>query len=580
MSNLMAMMNTGLSGIIAAQVQIDVTGNNIANVKNPNYSRQRVNLESAYVTNTLYGSFGTGVKVDSISRAYDDILAKTVRNENSSLQYWKNSQTILETVKTYFNELETGSGLGESLQAYFNAWQDLASVPADKSDESYIKRTQVLETANTLAKKINEDRSMLENVKNTINYDINSSVTEINTISETIATLNKKIVAIEADGQNANDLRDQRDGLLSDLSFFAGVNVVERPNGEVGVYVAGEPIVDGPNAYKLEAVSRDDGNYDIVWRTGVQGDTSNTVITNRISGGSIQANIQMRDTVLNKYIDQLDSLAKTLIVETNKLHVSGQGLTRFNQLTSSNTVDNPTFPISSIYGNLPYDVTSGTFQIKVYNDEGIAQTLNITIDPNTDTSYGVAEKISSADGNPTGGLIQASVNKDGTMQITAANGYTFAFGNDTSGFLIAAGFNNFFSGTDAASISVDKHIQDNIKYIACSASGAVGDNTVALSIAGLKQAPLADGITVDDFYSYFIGTIATDKQQVDIFVSTKTLTYNSYYEKLTQVKGVSIEEESAFLIQYQRILQANSRFITAVDEMLSVIINNMGTVGR
>ncbi len=580
MSNLMAMMNTGLSGIIAAQVQIDVTGNNMANVKNPNYSRQNVNLKSAYITNTLYGSFGTGVKVDSITRAYDEILAKTVRNENSSLQYWKNSQTILETVKTYFNELETGSGLGESLQSYFNAWQDLASVPADNSDESYIKRTQVLETATTLAKKINEDRAMLDDVKKTINYDISASVTEINTISESIAALNKKIVAVEADGQNANDLRDQRDGLLSDLSFFAGINVVERPNGEVGVYVAGEPVVDGPNAYKLEAVSRDDGNYDIVWRTGVQGDTSSTVITNRISGGSIQANIQMRDTVLNKYIDQLDSLAKTLIVETNKLHVSGQGLTRFEQLTSTNAVENPTYTISSSYGNLPYDVTSGTFQIKVYNDEGIAQTLNVSIDPNTDTIYGVAEKISSADGNVTGGVIQATVNKDGTIQITAADGYTFAFGSDTSGFLVAAGFNNFFSGTDASTISVDKHIQDNIKYIACSGSGAVGDNTVALSIAGLKQAELSDGITIDDFYSYFVGTIATDKQQVDTFVSTKTLTYNSYYEKLTQVKGVSIEEESAFLIQYQRILQANSRFITAVDEMLSVIINNMGTVGR
>jgi flagellar hook-associated protein 1 FlgK len=372
------------------------------------------------------------------------------------------------------------------------------------------------------------------------------------------------------------------------LSHLVGTSVVERPNGEIGVYVAGEPIVDGAYTYDLDVVEREsDGQYDVVWKSGASY-SKDTVITNQFSGGVLQSNIHMRDNVINQYIGELDELAKTLIYETNKLHVSGQGLERFNQLTGTNTVQNPMLRLNNAFGDLPFDVTKGTFQVKVYSDtdgdpttpEELVGTYDVAVDPETDTIGGIAEKISNSDGNPDGGAIQAYVTPDGALKIMAPDGHTFAFGEDTSGVLVAAGLNNFFKGTDASTIEVEQHIVDNPNYISSSSDNVEGNNVVGLAIAGLKQKPVVDGISIDEFYGYFVGKIATDKQQVDIFVTTKTLTHNSYAEKLQSLRGVSMEEESAKLIQFQRILQANSRFVTAVDEMLNVIINGMGLVGR
>ncbi|MDR2401728.1 MAG: flagellar hook-associated protein FlgK [Deferribacteraceae bacterium] len=581
MSNLMAMLNTGLSGIMAAQVQLDVTGHNIANLNNKNYSRQRVEVVSAYAMKSKEGTYGQGVKTVGVVRIYDEILTRTLRNETSSLAYWANNQQGLDSIQVYFNELETGSGLGEHLLNYFNAWQDLSVIPPDNSDESYIKRTQVLATAEELCAQIQNDYAMFRQLKDNINENLKSAVSEINAIAESIAKLNSDIVRVEADGSHANDLRDTRDALVNTVAQMAGINVTERPNGEIAVYIAGEPIVDGARAFKLELELREDGEYDVIWRAS-NIDKTSTVISNRIAGGTMQSDIYLRDTLINKYTKELDELVKTLIYETNKIHASGQGLARFTELTATNSVASPRFPIESEYGNLPYPLQEGTFQIKIYDAEGVlAATQSVSIDPKTDTLNGIAEKISTSGGDILNGTIQSYVDYQGYLQIRVTEGYTFSFGEDTSGFLVAAGFNNFFSGTDSSNISVDSHIKTNIAYISTSVEGDVGDNEIAKAIVEVQfKSVLEGGITISDFYGYFIGRIASEKQQTDLFVATKEMSVASYEEKVQAVSGVSESEETANLIIFEKMLQANARFINAVDEMLDIIVNNLGLVGR
>jgi flagellar hook-associated protein 1 FlgK len=568
---------------MAAQVQLDVTGHNIANLNNKNYSRQRVEVVSAYAMKSKEGTFGQGVKTVGVKRIYDEILTRTLRNETSSLAYWSNNQAGLASIGVYFNELETASGLGEHLRNYFNAWQDLAAIPADNSDESYIKRTQVLSTAEELCAQIQNDQAVFRRLKDDINENLKSAVSEINALAESIAQLNSQIVRVEADGSHANDLRDTRDAIVNTIAQMAGVNVTERPNGEIAVYIAGEPIVDGAKAFKLELSLRDDGEYDVVWRANIL-DNNPTVITNRITGGTMQSDIYLRDTLINKYNKELDTLARTLIYETNKIHSSGQGLKRFTELTSTNSVASPRFPIKSEYGNLPYPLQGGTFQIKVYDSAGVqAGVYSVSINPDIDTLNGISEKISSADGSLLDGTIQSYVNQAGEIQISVKEGYTFSFGEDTSGFLVAAGFNNFFSGTDASNISVDAHVKTNIAYIATTPNGssAVGDNLIARNIVDVQfKSVLEGGITISDFYGYFIGRIASEKQQTDLFVATKEMSVTSYEEKVQAVSGVSENEETANLIIFEKMLQANARFINAVDEMLNIIVNNLGLVGR
>ncbi|MDR2884867.1 MAG: flagellar hook-associated protein FlgK [Deferribacteraceae bacterium] len=584
MSNLFAMMNTGVSGANAAQVAIDVTGHNIANIKNENYSRQRVNVSSVTTSREMNGAFGRGVKVTEIIRVYDDLVAKTLRTENSSLSYWQASQDTLSEIGTYFNETENGSGLGQAIQNYFDSWQTLGNTPPDDSDQSHINRRDVATQAEQLATQIRDDYAMLKELRSKLDVKIEAAVNRITDLSRSLAELNSRIVATEATGNNANDLRDTRDQYANEIATLVGANVVERENGEYAVYVAGSPIVDGPNSYPMTTV-HDKGNsdhLDVVWSSG-EYYSDNVTLNDRLVGGALQAYIEMRDEVIPGYQNQLDEMAATLIYETNKLHVSGKGLEKFSQLTSTNVVDNPEYNLDSKEGSLKFPVKEGTFQIKVYDEEGnVAETYDIKVDPSEDNLYGVAEKISLADGSASGGRIQATVNNDGTIKITVTEGYTFSFGEDTSDFLTATGLNNFFSGTGAEDIFVEDRIIENPDYISASADGEKGEGKVAKAIANLKFADAAKGksITIEEFYGVFAGGIAITQEQTGIFLAGKAMTVQNFSEKLEQVKGVSMEEEQSNLAMFQRVFEANSRYITVIDEMLNLIINNLGLVGR
>lgn len=576
MNTLSGILYTGVSGIYAAQAQIDVTSSNIANINNANYSTQKVTLSKS--------SYNGGVTVTGVTRMYDDLLAKTLRNEQTSLAYWESSQSTLSEVMTYFNELPDGIGIGSSLEAYFTAWSDLSSIATDDTSESLIYRATLIEAASVLCTQIKNARQVITDLQNTINNSLSTDVNNINNISQSIAKLNGQIASLQATGGNANDLLDKREELLNSLAQYANITTVTQTDGSMSVYLAGEPLVDGGNSYSLEVVANEEngGNYDIVWK----GNTNDkgTVLTDRIKGGTLQASIDMRDSVLNGYISQLDDLASSLIYETNKLHAGGVGLEYFTQLTASNAVTNPKYTLNSAEGSLPFAVESGTFQINVYDsDNNVVATYDVVIDPETDTLNGIAEKISVADGQLGAGYIEAYVNSDGELKIYSQSGYTFSFGTDTSGFLAAAGFNSFFTGTDASNIDVDSFIKENPSYIAAaSAAGEVGNNENALAIAALQSSKVLNNntLTFNDFYSYFTGTIALDKQQVDIFYTTKSMTVETYSSQLSNIMHVSLDEESTNLVLFQRILEANSRLVNAVDSMMDTVINNMGLVGR
>ena len=127
MSNLFGMIWTGVSGVNAAQIGISVTGNNMSNMKTENYSRQTVELVTKKPQYTYNGAIGKGVDVAAVRREYDDLLAANVRNSNSNYLYYNSMSTTLKSAMLYFNELESGSGLGDALKNYFNAWQDLSN---------------------------------------------------------------------------------------------------------------------------------------------------------------------------------------------------------------------------------------------------------------------------------------------------------------------------------------------------------------------------------------------------------------------------------------------------------------------
>lgn len=585
MSNIFGIFNSGISGLMASQAGIDVTGHNIANINTAGYSRQTVSLTTQ--TPNISGSnvYGRGVQITSITRVYDEILAESIRNGQSQLSFYTSVQTTLSKVTVYFNELEDGSGLGEALKDYFNAWSDFANNPTDQSTEAMVKRVNLVETTNTLTQKIQSSYNQLESFRKESDYNISAYVNEINQLSEALAKINGEIAKIESLGNTANDYRDQRDQILSRLSELANVSVHEKNNGQVTVYLGGSALVDDKVSYKLFAESDEsnDGHYKITWGTSV--DTKGqTDLTSFITGGAMGAELKARDEIIPGYMKQIDELAVTLINETNRIHSLGQGVNRFTQITSTNGVPNPSFVFSQEAGSFPTaQVTKGTVRITVYDSAGdVAGTYDIDIDPDKDNLNSVIQKISAADGDMTGGKLQASIAMDNSIKISTEAGYTFAFTEDTSNFLVAAGLNSYFSGTGASDIQLSSLIKDNNLYIAAGYSGAEGDNKAAEALANLKYTKVFkdQGVTIDGFYSYFVATLASEKAQVDTFVSTVTYSLSELQLKLEEIQGVSMDEELTNLMRFQRSYEASARFITTVDSMIDKLINGTGLVGR
>ena len=371
MSNLFGMIWTGVSGLNAAQTGISVTGNNMANMKTENYSRQTVEFVTKKPQYTYNGAIGKGVDVAGVRRVYDDLLASSVRTTNSALQYYTSTSSTLQSAMLYFNELESGSGLGDALKDYFNAWQDLSNSAPDDTSESLTKRTVLVEAADTLASKIQEGYKYLEDARKQCDTIIQQEVDAVNEITQQIAKLNKEIVAAEALGQPANELRDMRDGLIDDLATKTEVTTYLREDGSMYVSMKGQTLVDGGTAHLLltEKDPNNNNHLKVMWKT----DNPNSKpidMTSLMKNGTIAAQLQVRDNELKQYQSDLDSLAKKMIEETNRIHATGMGLDRASEYTGKTQVINPEYALSSPEGGLPYPVKNGSFEINVSTPTG------------------------------------------------------------------------------------------------------------------------------------------------------------------------------------------------------------------
>ncbi len=589
MSNLFGMIWTGVSGLYAAQTGISVTGNNMANMKTENYSRQTVELVTKKPQYTYNGAIGKGVDVAGVRREYDDLLASSVRTTNSALQYYTSTSSTLQSAMLYFNELESGSGLGDALKDYFNAWQDLSNSAPDDTSESLTKRTVLVEAADTLASKIQEGYKYLEDARKQCDTIIQQEVDAVNEITQQIAQLNKEIVAAEALGQPANELRDMRDGLIDDLATKTEVTTYLREDGSMYVSMKGQTLVDGGTAHILltEKDPNNNNHLKVMWKT----DNPNSKpidMTSLMKNGTIAAQLQVRDNELKQYQSDLDSLAKKMIEETNRIHATGMGLDRASEYTGKTQVINPEYALNSPEGGLPYTVKSGSFEINVstptgkQDDEGNEiyddRKIVIQIDEN-DTLKTVLARINQEAGN----LVSASLNIDNTVTIKAAAGSYISFANDTSDFLLATGMNSFFSGSSAQDMTLNASIKENPRLIAASEFGAEGDNTNALKISKLQTTSFSTvkgNVTFSAFYGYFIGEMSSAKSQAETYKATTNMAYTELNTQLMSIRGVSEEDEQVNLVLYQRMYEANSRYINVVDEMLNTLINGLGSVGR
>ncbi len=312
------------SGLNAFQAKINTTGNNVSNLETEGYSRQQVNVSSAVSLRsyTPYGAISTGVSTDSVTR---------MRDQYYNVKYWENQSNYGQTsikeyymkqIEDYYTDNAANPGFSTIYAKMFNA---LDSVKGNAGDDT--KRSQFISDAKQLCDYFNQNSQNLKTLQTDANDQIKNAVDQINAIAKKISVLNKQINLIETEAghPNANELRDQRELLVDQLSELVTVdtqevkvrdtrtstlakldhNVEEIYTGATTytVKIGGQILVDNYDYNPLQVTSRDkkynqsdvDGLYDVTWASNgrYNGQSLNVFGTNQ--GGKLRGLLEIRD---------------------------------------------------------------------------------------------------------------------------------------------------------------------------------------------------------------------------------------------------------------------------------------------
>jgi flagellar hook-associated protein 1 len=304
-------MNTAVSGLIAFQRALAVTGNNIANANTVGYSRQTVNLADRLPDATAGVFIGNGVDVNSVSRAYDQFTVDQLRSGTGVL----GQQTAFLNVANQVDNLLSGSsnGISAGITSFFNAWQTLSSDPTSASN-----RQQILSQAQGLAASISQAASQLDTLQGNINAQLTSTVGSINSLATSIAKLNDRIstATAESGGQPPNDLLDQRDQLVTQLSSLVSVRTNTERDGALDVFVGnGQALVVRNQATALATTRNayDATQLDIVYGAA----PGQQVITAALSGGQLGGLLQATTQMIEPALSGLGQLATGIAAQVN-----------------------------------------------------------------------------------------------------------------------------------------------------------------------------------------------------------------------------------------------------------------------
>ncbi len=562
----------GKSGLYVNQESMNVTGNNVANVNTPGYTRERVEIVSSIPMFTHPGTFGTGAEVYQIVSARNDLIDKRTRAAYMDESFYNTMNSALDDVQNVFNE-ENNVGLKGAMDEFFNAWHALALNP-----DLETARQQVLEKGKTLSDSINASHNSLSEIRNGLDEQTGYIAQQINSLSKRIADLNYEIKKGEL-GKNdhANSLRDERGVLLDKLSKLANVTILEgsynsQTKPEMTVLLGGMPIVSGTTYNKITAEKLNGEQFNKIYFVDSAGNKQD--ITMRIKGGQLGATLKLRDNIIPTYQKDIDNIAKTLIQEVNKIHAAGTGLTAYSQVVGAYRIKDSNAVVSSSDATgLDMPIQTGSFRVKVTDDNGNdIGTYTVKVN-SSDTFNDIVDKFN-AELNQYA-TMNISSSQNGNVQIVAQNGYKVSFTYDSSHFLAATGINTFFTGHSAKDMRVSSVLQNDPSKIAAGKTLKPGDSSNAEAVAQLqlKKVMVNSTQSIDEYYNAFLGTIGSAKQRYDSIYKAKQATVHQLETTKQSLEGVSLDEEAANLIKFQRAYQANAKFISVIDDMTQTLLN-------
>ncbi len=622
-------LTNGVSALLAFQKALDVTSQNISNVATPGYSRQSVSLVTNPPEQSGNGWIGTGVNVNTITRSYNEFLAAEVRSSSSTYQRSKEFSANATQVDNMFADSKTG--LSATLQSFSSAVQNMANTPA-----STAPRQVVLSQAQALASQLQSYNGQLTTLGVQLESRLQTTASDISSIAQNIAKLNGQISNAQAlNGQPPNDLLDQRDHLLTQLSADVNINVSQQ-GGSVNVYIGnGQPLVVGtvaatlgtaPNAY-------DPTRNDVVLNSA----NGSANVTSSMTGGTLGGMLDFRTQVLDpaqstlglisvgiaNVVNQQQSAGVDLNgnagqpmfavggvqVQTNANNAGSATLavtrSTISALTGSNYILQDTaggWKLSNAATGANVPLTGAGTSASPFQADGLSIVVSGTatvgdrfaIQPTAGATSGLNVLLTDPAQVAAGSPITATAGTTNTGTATIAGGTVV---NPANAQLTTAATIQFLSattysinGTGSYAYTSGQPITANGWQVTVSGAPATGDkftvgyttantgdNSNALKLAAVFNQPALNGgkDSVNATLSSFIGNLGTVTKQSQNDSAAQQSVNSSATQSLSNVSGVNLDEEAANLLQFQQAYQAAAQLIgiagTLFNSMLQAV---------
>ncbi|MBI3408007.1 MAG: flagellar hook-associated protein FlgK [Planctomycetes bacterium] len=439
----------GLSALTVNQKILDLIGQNIANANTPGYHRQVASL----AVRSTGEEVGDGVEITQIRRMISQVLESALtRNTYES----KDVATQLDSLRQVESNIDIGDGsVHDLLEKFFNQLEQLAGQPDDLT-----QRRVLLEDAQTLVSKLNDQVNELSNLQSGIDTQLSGWVDQVNTLSQRIADLNDNIQRITIQGGDATALSDQRDQAVGQLAELIDVRTISQPYGVVNVQSVGVPIVLGNRSIKLQ--------FQIAANKQAVVSTQGSATPLDVAGGQIHGGLVIRNQILPDIQNRLAALTKALVQNLDAIHATGIGLSGpYSVLYGQRSVTNVNAALSQ--AGLDFPPHAGSLFVTVTDAATGKRTVTqVNIDPATQSLSDVAAALSAVPN------LQAVVNSQNrTLTILAAPGFTFDF----AGRLPTDPQNVAITGTAVPQISGQYTGTNNDTYT----YSVVGSGTVGVS---------------------------------------------------------------------------------------------------
>lgn len=539
----------GQSALAAAQAGLTTAGQNIANAATPGYSRQSV-VQTASTPQPLgFGYIGQGTQVTGIQRIYNDYLGAQVVSAQSGKSQLEVQYTQIQQIDNML--ADPTAGLSGAMQDFFNGLQDVSTFPADAP-----ARQAALSNAQALTSRFQDMQGRLDAIDQGVNLQIKDSVQTINQLAQQLVSLNQAIDRAQSltDGKPANDLLDQRDQLIRDLSKLIKVNVSQQ-GGRYSVFIGnGQPLVSGAALHSLKAVASrtDPSRLEVAYDTAGQ---KSILSADNLAGGALGGLLEFRSQILAPAQNALGRIALGLASALNAQQAQG--------LTLSNVAGGNFFNLSTMTA-LPSSANApgGAGISAALTDASKLTTSDYRLQMQ-DGSYRLTRLADNT-------LIKSSASLDETLAASSSEGFSISLsGSPVNGdeFLIrpCAGV----AGNLSLAISNTNDIA------AASRANAAGDNSNILKMIALQTDKTLSGgaDTYQSAYAKLVNEVGSKTRQLGATSACATTIQKQAERALQDVSGVNLDEEAANLIKYQQAYQAAGKVLQLAKQMFDSLLS-------